>query len=445
MYISLRRRGGYKRLADVHDRRVPAEAHKGSCRDFLRRHERESVIAADGTRRQRADIAKCLFRRAADSRNLRCAINYVASQGGEGPGPNGLKFENLDHQQRCELANVLGKALSMGTYRPGPDREVEIPKSSGKGTRTLKLQDIEDRVVQRAIVQVIQPVIDPGFAVTSFGYRPRLGTEHALATAEFLACSKNSWTWVTDDIRDAFDHVPHGRLLDIVQNRLQSGEMADLIRVVIENEKGQGLRQGGSLSPFLLNLYLDHLLDRPWKKSQPETPLLRYADDLLILTANGDRADEAHAHLRHRLQAAGMSLKGTPGTANYDLQTGDTVQWIGFAIRKGPEGMEYRPTERNWYRLREHLEMCHTKPGAPIRAIDTIVGWLEHLGPCAPFLDATATQARIVTLASELAFEEVPSLERVSLLMEHAHRGWTTIKGKIPARLLGNNNHGGSA
>jgi len=365
MYNSPRRRGGYKRLADVHARQLPAEAHKGSYRDFLRRHERESAIAARGTRRQRADFAKCLYRRAADSRNLRCAIDYLALEGGAAPGPNGLKFEDLDHQRRWELANVLGKALSTRTYRPGPDREVEIPKSSGKGTRTLRLQDIEDRVVQRAIVQVIQPFIDPGFAVTSFGYRPRLGTEHALATAEFLASSGNQWTWTADDIRDAFDHVPHGRLMDIVQNRLQSGEMADLIRVVIENEKGQGVRQGGSLSPLLLNLFLDHLLDRPWTKHQPETPLLRYADDLLVLTGDVERADEAHAHLRKQLQAAGMSLKGTPGIAIFDLQTGNTVEWIGFAIRKGPEGVEYRPTERNWNRLRESLETCHTKPGPP--------------------------------------------------------------------------------
>ena len=333
----------------------------------------------------------------------------------------------------------------MCTYRPGPDRKVKIPKNSGKGTRTLKLQNVEDRIVQRAIVQVIQPFIDPGFAVTSFGYRPELGTEDALATAEFLASGGNLWTWATDDIRDAFDHVPHGRLMDIVQNRLQSGEMADLIRVVIENEKGQGLRQGGSLSPILLNLFLDHLLDRPWKKLQPETPLLRYADDLLILTSDVARADETHAHLRKQLEAAGMTLKGTPGTARCDLQTGNTVEWIGFAIRKGSEGMEYRPTGRNWNRLREHLEICHTKPGAPILAIKTIEGWLGYLGPCCPFLDETAVHARIVTLASELAFEEVPSLERVSFALEHAHRRWTAIEGNTPARIQGNNNDGGSA
>jgi len=379
-------------------------------------------------------------------RALRCAIDYLASKGGAAPGPNALKFEDLDHQERWELANVLGKALSSRTYRPGPDRKVEIPKNSGVGIRTLRLQDIEDRVVQRAIVQSTQPFLDPGFAATSFGYRPQLGTGHALATAEFLASSGNLWTWIDDDIRDAFDHVPHGRLLDIVQNRLQSEEMADLIRVVIENEKGQGLRQGGSLSPFLLNLYLDHPLDRPWKKRQPRTSLLRYADDMLILAGDVQRADEAHAHLRNQLQAAGMTLKGTPGTTTHNLlQIGNTVEWIGFAIRKGPEGVEYRPTERNWNGLREHLETCHIEPESPIRAIETIEGWVEHMGPCRPFLDATATHARIVTLATELAFDEVPTFGRIAALLERAYGRWTNVKGKVAGLLTGFNTYGGSA
>jgi hypothetical protein len=237
--------------------------------------------------------------------------------------------------------------------------------------------------------------------------------------------------------RVSFDHVPHGRLLDIVQNRLQSKEMADLIRVVIENGTGQGLRQGGSLSPLLLNLYLDHFSDRPWTKQQPDTLLLRYADDLLILAGDVRRADEAHAYLRKQLQAAGMTLKGTSGTATHNLLAGVSVGWIGFGIQKGPNGVEFRPTERNWNKLREHLEMCHTKPASPIRAIKSIVGWIKYLGPCRPFLDVNATHARIVSIATELAFDEVPTLGRVTSLLESANGRWNEIKGKVVGLLTG--------
>jgi len=79
MYNSPCRRGGSKRLADVHARRVPADAHKGSYRDFLRRHECESAKAARGTKRQQADFAKCLYRRTADSRNLRARKTIIVT------------------------------------------------------------------------------------------------------------------------------------------------------------------------------------------------------------------------------------------------------------------------------------------------------------------------------------------------------------------------------
>ncbi len=289
MYNSPRRRGGSNRLADAHTRQVPAETHKGSYREFLRRHERESAIAVRGDRKAQAAFAACLSRRTADSRNLKHAIDYLASEAGSAPGPNGLTFDELDEDERWALARALGECISAGTYRSGPERIVEIPKASGHGTRTLRLQNIEDRVVQRAIVQVIQPFFDPTFARTSYGYRPGMGREDALAMAEHLALGEGRWIWILDDIRDAFEQVPQKRLLDILRHRAIPAELMELIRVGIENGKGRGLRQGGSLSPLLLNVYLDHFLDRPWAKQMPGCPLIRYADDLLVLVSDVDK------------------------------------------------------------------------------------------------------------------------------------------------------------
>ena len=154
---------------------MPADFHEGSYRDFLRRHERESADAARRTGRQRTEFAGCLFRRAADSRNLRCSIDYLAAEGGSAPGPNGLTLDELDGSERWELARALGEAIRTGRYRPGPHREVRIPKGPGRGMRTLRIRNVEDRVVERAIVQVVQPFLDPTFAPASFGYRPGAG------------------------------------------------------------------------------------------------------------------------------------------------------------------------------------------------------------------------------------------------------------------------------
>jgi hypothetical protein len=202
----------------------------------------------------------------------------------------------------------------------------------------------------------------------------------------------------------------------------------ELVRVVIENGKGKGLRQGGSLSPLLLNVYLDHFLDQPWKKQMPGCPLIRYADDLLILVQDEKQANEADQCLRQRLLAAGMPLKGNTKTSVHDLETTESVEWLGFRVRKEGTGVEVLPAERSWSGLRDSLEQGHAKPDSPIRAIETIEGWVGQMGPCRPFLDILTFFAEIATLASGLAFDEFPSLERVVELLDDAYGRWDHIR-----------------
>jgi retron-type reverse transcriptase len=427
MYNSPCRRGGPNRPADARARRVPADFHVGSRSDFLRRHERESADAAHFTGRQRTEFAGCLFRRAADSRNLRCSIDYLAAEGGNAPGPNGMTLDELDGSERWELARALGEAIRTGRYRPGPHREVRIPKGSGRGLRTLRIRNVEDRVVERGIVQVVQPYLDPTFAPGSFGFRPGRGREHALAHAEAIAVATGAWFWVFEDVKDAFEHVPLGRLLDIVRLRLAAGDIVELIRVVTDNGATAGIRQGSSLSPLLLNVYLDHTLDRPWAKRQPATPLIRVADDLLVLTRNRTEAEGMHEHLRARLQPAGLKLKGNPETAVRDLDR-DSGVWLGFRLRKGPGGLEIRPTDQCWLKLDEHLGLAHAKPAAPIRAFETIEGWTEQLGPCRPHLDIAEIYARIASVASGHAFDEIPPIRTLEDRLLHGYRRWLSLR-----------------
>jgi Reverse transcriptase (RNA-dependent DNA polymerase) len=428
MYNSPGRRGGSPWLADARARRVPADFHEGSYRDFLRRHERESADAARRTGRKRSEFAGCLFRRAADSRNLRCAIDYLASEGGSAPGPNGLTLDELDGSERWELARALGASIRTGRYRPGPHREVRISKGAGRGLRTLRIRNVEDRVVERAIVQVIQPFLDPTFSAASFGYRPGRGREHALAYAEAIADTTGAWVWVLDDVRDAFDNVALRRLLDVVRKRLVAEDIVGLIQIVIDGDATRGIGQGSSLSPLLLYLLLDHLLDRPWAKRQPATPLIRVADDLLVLARDGTAARQSHEYLKAQLRAAGMELKAAPQAAVRDLQHGETGDWLGFRLCKGPGGLEVRPTERCWAKLDEALGLAHTKPAAPARALETIGGWTEQLGPCRPHLDSADFYARIVSVTHRYAFDEIPSRHILEDRLLRGHRRWGLLR-----------------
>jgi hypothetical protein len=213
--------------------------------------------------------------------------------------------------------------------------------------------------------------------------------------------------------------------------------MVQLIKIVIENEKGRGLRQGGSLSPLLLNLYLDKMVDLPWAKRYPDSPLVRYADDLLVLTRDLHEAQGLYEHLGTRLLAAGMPLKRTAQTAITELPRGQTANWIGYALRKGLNELEVRPTESSWELLRENLVLAHTKPEAPIRAIETIEGLIAQLGPCRPWLDPHSLHARVASLAIEQAFEEIPTIGRVTALLESAHARWLPLKERAAERMAG--------
>lgn len=428
MYDSLRRRGGSKRPAATYARRVPAGLHEGTVRDHLRRHALECAEAARGTRQQRTEFAACLLTRVADPRNLRAAVDHLACEGGPAPGPNGVRLMDLGDRERWDLARAFGDGIRSGRYAPGPHRSVKIPKGSGRGTRTLAIQDVEDRVVQRAIVQALQPFLDPMFAETSYGYRPGRARGHALATAEALARTSGRWCWILEDARDAFDQVPHRRLLDVLGVFIPAVDVLGLVEAVIRSDTARGLRQGGSLSPLLLNVYLHHHLDRPWTKAHPDTPLIRVADDLLVLCRDRNHAPRAREALVVRLRSAAMPLKGTPETAIVDLAAGETATWLGYTLHLGAQGLEPHLADSAWDALREHLVRTHDHPGSPIHANESIVGWIDQLGPCYPYVDVHEVHARITRTAKSLAFEEIPTCHEVRSKWEHAHDRWETIR-----------------
>src|SRR5262249_2770524 len=153
-------------------------------------------------------------------------------------------------------------------------------------------------------------LLDPQFDPLSFGFRPGPAPHlRALATASRLARQLGAWVWLAVDLKDAFTSVPLNRLLDVVKKYLPTDELIAFLKTVVISERVQGLRQGGPLSPLLLNLYLHHHLDRKWRASQPDVPLIRYADDLLLLCESPEEAAQAYDDLKDLLQPTGMVIK----------------------------------------------------------------------------------------------------------------------------------------
>ena len=214
--------------------------------------------------------------------NVYAAYQRVVRNGGA-PGVDGLPVEDLMAYCQTHWVRIRGELLD-GTYCPQPVRRVEIPKPGGKGMRMLGIPTVLDRLIQQALLQVLQPIIDPTFSADSFGFRPGRSAHDAVRRArEHMAAGHR---WVVDlDLEKFFDRVNHDVLMARVAWRVKDKRVLRLIRRYLQagmmvggvvSPRREGTPQGGPLSPLLSNILLDDL-DR--ELEQRGHRFVRYADD----------------------------------------------------------------------------------------------------------------------------------------------------------------------
>lgn len=351
----------------------------------------------------------------ADHRNLHNALTYLRRKGGEAPGPDGLSYDDLSSEDVWQMIRVLGRSLRTGEYRPGPANQIRVPKRSGRGWREISLSQIADRVVSRAIYQVVEPLLDASFDEASF-CRSRSGAPRAVAYALAVAGRHRLFCWVADDIKNAFPSVPVNRLRDVLKKRLPDSRLLELLDRVLGASPGKGLAQGCSLSPLLLNVYLDHLLDHKWRRTAPSTPLVRYVDDILVLCRTAEEAREAYEQLRKLLRQAGFSLKGDGRSAAiHDLSAGERLDWLGYRFEmEGCDVAAKLPLDEEpdgfWNSLQQSFFDLHRRPDAAMLFPAVLEG--HFFGPAAPCYAHHCIRdvyGRTRSIARDCGFEEMPS------------------------------------
>lgn len=213
--------------------------------------------------------------------NMFQALARVEHNGGS-PGVDGMTVEELGGYLK-EAWPAIRQSLLDGDYRPRPVRRVSIPKPTG-GVRHLGVPTVLDRLIQQALLQVLQPQWDPTFSESSFGFRPGRSARQAIAQAQRYI--RQGLKWVVDiDLERFFDRVNHDRLISLVEKRTKDHRIVTLIRRYLRSgvidgdgyhETLEGTVQGGPISPLLANLLLDGL-DK--ELEQRGHRFVRYADD----------------------------------------------------------------------------------------------------------------------------------------------------------------------
>ncbi len=255
---------------------------------------------ATGPRRDTESTGSALLQAALTRENLRQAWKRVKANKGAA-GVDGLDIE----QTAGHLVTAwpaIREQLLQGTYRPSPVRRVTIPKPDG-GERELGIPTVTDRLIQQALLQVLQPKLDPNFSEHSYGFRPGRRAHDAILAAQGYVQSGRRIV-VDVDLEKFFDRVNHDILIDRLRKRIDDAGIIRLIRAYLNSgilsdgvvlERYQGTPQGGPLSPLLANVMLDEV-DKILEKHGH--CFARYADDCNVYVRSRKAGERVMALLR---------------------------------------------------------------------------------------------------------------------------------------------------
>lgn len=261
-------------------------------------------------------------------------------------GVDGLDIDQTARQLKTEWPRIR-EALLQGTYRPSPVRRVMIPKPGG-GQRELGIPTVTDRLIQQALLQVLQPKIDPDFSEHSYGFRPgRRAHDAVLAAQSYIQSGRK--IVVDVDLEKFFDRVNHDILMDRVRKRIGDDGVCRLVRAYLNAgimdggvvvERHEGTPQGGPLSPLLANLLLDEVDKALEARGHC---FVRYADDCNVYV-HSRRAGERVMQLLRRLYGRLHLRINESKSAVASVFTGR--KFLGFSFWMAPKGVVKRKVAR---------------------------------------------------------------------------------------------------
>jgi RNA-directed DNA polymerase len=321
----------------------------------------------------------------------------------------------------------LRQELLGGTYRPKPARRVWIPKLGSTELRPLGIPAVRDRVVQTALRAVLEPIFERDFAAQSYGFRPQHSAMDALQQVESLL--QAGYTWIVDaDLKQCFDTIPQGRLVELFKKRVVDGRVIELLEQylaagVMESHKGwtptqAGTPQGAVISPLLANIYLNPLDHLMMAKGYQ---MVRYADDFVVCAKTEAEAHAGLAQITAWVQEARLKLHPTKTRIVNAAHKGG-FDFLGYHFEQYRQGGGKKwPRQKSQFKLRETLreKLPRQRAGSMVEIVadvnKTLRGWYGYFK---------------YSLPSAMQRVDEWTRERIRHILRRRHRRRGMVKGR---------------
>jgi RNA-directed DNA polymerase len=329
--------------------------------------------------------AEWLMKEVCDRKNLEIAWKRVRENKGSA-GVDGMTIDETANYLREHWPTIREQLLN-GTYQPRPVKRVEIPKPDG-GVRKLGVPCVVDRLIQQALLQVLQKRWDPTFSEHSYGFRPGRSAHQAVAQAQSYIAE--GYNWVVDiDLEKFFDRVNHDMLMAWVAQRVSDKRVLKLIRAFLNAgvmEDGlvhpieEGTPQGSPLSPLLSNLVLDEL-DRELERRGHL--FVRYADDCNIYVRSRRAGERVMASVSHFLTTKlRLKVNGSKSAVARPVER----KFLGFSITNDGSQRQIAPEALKRFKMRVREMTRRTRGVSLPKLIEPLagylIGWRGYFGFC---------------------------------------------------------------
>lgn len=344
----------------------------------------QSIGSREVEEQDGADLLEAIL----DRDNLNRAYKRVKANKGA-PGIDGMTVEDALTWLKEHREELL-ESIRQGKYKPQPVRRKEIPKPDG-GVRKLGIPTVVDRIIQQAIAQKLVPIYEPLFHDGSYGYRPNRGAQDAIRRVKEYA--EQGYTQaVLVDLSKYFDTLNHELLMNLLRRNIHDKRVIELIKRYLKAgvmESGllvktkEGSPQGGPLSPLLANIYLN---EYDWEMSKRGVPVIRYADDIVVLAKSPRAAqrllESTQRYLEGKLKLK-MNMEKSKVVSVYSIRN---FKFLGFALGKGQRGAYIRVHAKSLKKAKAKLkELTSRSQGRNVRVVMQKVkvyirGWLGYFG-----------------------------------------------------------------